>query len=82
LPISTELFITVFGTGRAAVGFDEITTRGCATAFASLTRSELLTGNPKLALPSVTGIGGKLDTSTARLALGPVAAGSAALSTS
>jgi hypothetical protein len=64
LLVFAEFFTTVFGTGLALVGFDAITTRGGATVFPSPTRSVLRAGNPKLALPSVTGIGGKLDTST------------------
>jgi hypothetical protein len=49
---------TVFGTGRATVGLLDTTTRACTAA-------ALLTGRPNPALPSVTGMGGRLDTSAA-----------------
>ena len=52
--------LTEFGTGRDAVGLAETTTRGRATASLVLDTSwSRLGGSPKLALPSVTGIGGK-----------------------
>src|SRR5665213_1453659 len=65
LPVFPVRDTTVFGTGFAAVGFTGITTRGGATAavFAFAPFATVLAGSPNPALPSVTGMGGRLETS-------------------
>src|SRR6201999_185569 len=52
-----ELFVTVFGTGFAAVGRVGMTTIGCGVSVRDVVRMV----GPKLALPSVTGMGGRLE---------------------
>jgi hypothetical protein len=59
-----DLVATEFGTGLDAVAFDGMITRGSATArFVFFAPVAFRDGSPKLALPSVTGIGGRLDAS-------------------
>jgi hypothetical protein len=62
VPIFPVRDTTVFGTGLATVGFTGITTRGGATDAVFKSPPIFLEGSPNAALPSVTGIGGKLET--------------------
>ena len=60
-PPSGVVDVTEFGTGFAVVGRAETTTRGRATGPGAVTASFRLGGKPKLALPSVTGMGGSVE---------------------
>ncbi len=58
VPVSADFDTVVFGTGFCAVGLEETTTRGAATAVGL----PCFGPRPNVALPSVTDIGGKLET--------------------